>query len=117
MGNVQNGGKGKGTSSMAADADREYKKLSAKYKELNRDHEDLLVFVGHLHDKFESSQREMSALQSRVQGGQNSKKKKKTVVTEEAKSFDTDKSQMSQNAKHRANVNDNADPFAPPDLM
>merc|ERR1712129_623538 len=105
-------------SSMAADADREYKKLSAKYKELNRDHEDLLGFVGHLHDKFESSQREMSALRSRVQGGQNSKKKKKkAVVMEEAKSFDTDKSQMSQNAKHRANVNDNADPFAPPDLM
>merc|ERR1712013_268375 len=80
---------GQSNSNGKADAE-----LAAKYKELNRDHEDLLVFVGHLHEKFESSQKEMSALRSRVEalkGGREVKNRKKQMarsVDAEAKSME-----------------------------
>ena len=41
---------------------KKYNNLRKKYEELNRDHEDLLVFVGHIHGQLEKSQKELNKL-------------------------------------------------------
>eukprot|EP00485_Elphidium_margaritaceum_P006726 CAMPEP_0202695708 /NCGR_PEP_ID=MMETSP1385-20130828/9243_1 /ASSEMBLY_ACC=CAM_ASM_000861 /TAXON_ID=933848 /ORGANISM="Elphidium margaritaceum" /LENGTH=970 /DNA_ID=CAMNT_0049351785 /DNA_START=15 /DNA_END=2927 /DNA_ORIENTATION=- len=50
------------SSSDNSDWSHKYNTLKTTYEHLNRDHEELLVFVGHLHEQFEKTQKELKAM-------------------------------------------------------
>merc|ERR1711972_881467 len=89
---------------------KEKNAIRGMYEQLNRDHEDLLVYLGHLQGQFEAAQKEIESLkQSAVNNAMRSRP-------------ESVESKMSDMEHHHA-VNSqpkkpqSKDPYAPPDLM
>merc|ERR1712154_730194 len=90
----------------------EFLSMRKTYEQLNRDHEDLLVYLGHLQTQFEAAQKEIRSLKERKQ--QSVQATQSSRVNEQAESVESKSNDIPSVKKENAKSND---PYAPPDLM
>ena len=101
----QKGADGQTAQSVDVELKREYMAMRQTYEQLNRDHEDLLVYLGHLQTQFEAAQKEIASL-------------KEVPLRSHPESVESKSTNMDQRVTKKEN-DAGHDPFAnaPPDLM